>query len=82
MIEFNYDEGKDLFYCDGCGKYLGEEKADEDYWIQPGEFELSLNVYGGWYKLKKNFCSDCVKEFQSNLKAYLESIGFEQRDFF
>lgn len=77
-----YKDGTIAFYCDECGKYLGEEEAYEDYWSQPGEFELSLNLCGGWYKLKKHFCSDCVKEFQSNLKAYLESVGFERRDFF
>ena len=65
-----------MFYCDECGKYLGESQEYDDGWYDSiGEFETSYYL-NGWYRMQKCLCDNCKKEIISKITSALQDLGF------
>ena len=78
-IIYQQKKNKHHFYCDKCDEYLGNtEEYDDGYYPKLGEFELSFNIYGNWYKVKKCFCSKCKIEYMERLGDVLKGVDFEK----
>ena len=73
-----YKDETIAFYCDECGKCFEELDYEDTMYYEPGKLNMEFYIGRAWYKLNKIFCDDCAKKFVSNLKAYLENIGFER----
>ena len=62
------------FYCDDCGKYLGESREYDDGWYEDlGEFNMRF----GEYSISKHLCDDCREKFYVKLNKSLLDLGFE-----
>lgn len=68
------------FYCDECGKYLGEtnECFDDGYYDEIGRFKLDFcdNNNLGRYLLDKFFCDTCKTNFLNKLDEAFVNLGF------
>ena len=67
------------FYCDECGKYLGdiEEYDNNNGWCEElGSFEMIIPVGGSWYWIKKCLCTDCRSKMIKQIQSSLTSLGF------
>lgn len=79
--EITVKETTHQFYCDKCGKYLGESNEYRDGWYDKlGYLEISfynrLFSPHGTYCIRKNFCEKCKDNFINQLSNSLESLGF------
>ncbi len=64
------------FYCDDCGKFLGEtEECDDGYYEEIGKFVVKFN-FGGWYKLEKHLCDACKEKEIAQIEKTLNELGF------
>ena len=78
IIETTSELIKHHFWCDECGKYIGNtEELDDGYYETPGEYEVNFYL-NGWYKLEKTMCSACCKSFSDRIRNSLFEIGFKK----
>ena len=65
------------FYCDECGKYLGESvEYDDGYYKTYGDYEVNFG-FDHPYILKKCLCDKCVKEKNDQILHALKDLGFK-----
>lgn len=73
------DDRTHHFYCDDCNAYIGSSHEYDDGWYDElGEFELTILMPRGWYKLKKCLCKKCAEKFLDKAYTNLESVGFKR----
>lgn len=75
------------FYCDLCGKKIGESiELDDGYFTELNEVEFVIqNAYGSnRYSKKMHLCDTCrpleVEAFEGRYKAFCESLGLTKKD--
>ena len=70
------------FYCDDCGKYLGDRKeCDDGYYSKDWEYRLSYYLSPfGYLSFKGDFCQDCRMKKTEQIYNTLLGIGFEHSD--
>lgn len=65
------------FYCNKCGKYLGEiEEYYDGYYEEIGYISQRVVVNETPYYYKGHLCSKCKEEHYKELSNLLETIGF------
>ena len=68
------------FYCDLCGKFLGDSTEDDSdgYFDDIGQH--SWEICMGDYLLKKegHYCDDCWEKADVEIKDTLIKLGFEK----
>ena len=65
------------FYCDECGKYLGEsEEYSDGYYEEIESFELKFYLPDGWYEKKNILCAECSKNFLDSIRKTFIEKGF------
>lgn len=65
------------FYCDMCGKHLGNtQEYDDGYYATIGDYDLEFNINEEWYKLHRNLCVECRTKFREEIINILLSKGF------
>mgnify|MGYP006996291507 CR=1 FL=1 len=65
------------FYCDKCGKYLGEnEEYDDGYYEDIGYVIKRIVVNEKQYLYKRHLCDKCKEKFYEDLGNVLEVVGF------
>ena len=69
------------FYCDHCGKKLGETKK-EPYKCRDtlGDFFSGIKVEGVWYTCSKCFCPKCREEFLDKYIKTIKELGFKKQE--
>lgn len=68
------------FYCDDCGKFLGQsEEYDDGYIPEIGEYkeEFYLHEFNGWYRINKTLCDECKDKLLAKIDAELRNLGFK-----
>lgn len=72
--EIKYHE----FYCDGCGKKLGESvELDDGYYDCYGDYEQSFYIKGfARLNLRKNYCISCAQKKDREIVKALRGLGF------
>jgi len=75
------------FYCDLCGKKIGESvEFDDGYYEELNEVKFVIqNAYGSnRYSKKLHLCDICrpleVEAFEGRYKAFCESLGLTKED--
>lgn len=67
------------FYCDGCGKFLGEsEEWDDGYVPDTGTFWHNIFFNDYWYRLKKCFCPECEEKQIRKTIETLKRLGYKE----
>lgn len=65
------------FYCDMCGKHLGNtEEYNDGYYKTIGDYDLKFNVNSEWYSLHCNLCVECRAKMREGIINALLSMGF------
>ena len=71
------EERTHWFYCDECGKYLGESHEYDDGWYETfGKFELSIYM-DRKYNLHKYLCEICKHKLMLEIEENLRRLGFK-----
>ena len=63
------------FFCDDCGKFLGESKEWEDGYYE--ELGIFSTRYGS-YHIKKHLCDKCRDKFDDKIIQTLTDLGFQK----
>ena len=72
-----YEERVHHFYCDGCGKYLGQSLEYNDGWYEEiGVFELKCYI-DSRYILHKHLCKECEGKLLLETEQDLRRLGFK-----
>ena len=65
------------FYCDECGKCLGESaECSDGYYDEIGRFGLNFYLADIWYKKESHFCDACREKFLKSIETMLKEKGF------
>lgn len=65
------------FYCDKCGKYLGNAEEYYDGYYEEIEYVIQRIVINGkQYLYKRHLCDKCKENFYKDLGNVLEIVGF------
>ena len=65
------------FYCNKCGKYLGEiEEYYDGYYEEIGYVVQRIVINGKQYLYKGHLCNKCKENFYKDLGNVLEIVGF------
>lgn len=67
------------FYCDKCGKYLGEsEELSDGYYKEYGEYYIDFHIPKDdmWYVSKGYLCEKCKNAYFISVKNLLLANGF------
>ena len=65
------------FYCDKCGKCLGEsEECDDGYYKSYGKYKVEFKL-DHWYTLEKCLCEKCAEEKNDQILHALKDLGFK-----
>jgi hypothetical protein len=62
-----YEERVHNFYCDGCGKYLGQSLEYDDGWYEER----------GYYILHKHLCKKCESKLSLEIEENLRRLDFK-----
>ena len=67
------------FYCDRCGKLIGEvNECLEDGWYPIlGEYKRKYRASKGWLELNKNYCDSCAEMIDYQIELTLKEFGFK-----
>lgn len=70
------------FYCDDCGKFLGESDECDDGWYPTPKAvigrRISWRVNGVGYKIEKCICEECDNTFMRKIDKALTELGFDK----
>lgn len=77
-----YEERVHHFYCDGCGKYLGQSLEHNGWYEKIGKFELNLYMdsidMDESYTFNKCLCNICKHKKMLEIEENLRSLGFKK----
>ena len=72
-----YEERMHYFYCDECGKYLGQSlEYNDGYYEELGKFELQCYI-DNRYILHKHLCKECESKLLLEIERELRKLGFK-----
>ena len=72
-----YEEKMHHFYCDGCGKYLGQSLEYDDGWYEEiGALELKFYT-DSRYILHHQLCKECEGKLLLEIERDLRKLGFK-----
>lgn len=73
-----YEKREHNFYCDGCGKYLGQSLEYDDGWYEElGKFESQCFIDSGYYILHKHLCKKCEGKLSLEIEENLRRLCFK-----
>ena len=69
-----------LFYCDGCGVFLGESAEYEDgYYANIGDYTWKYyDKSCDWLEERGNYCPECQAKVAHQIMSALGNLGFRQ----